>query len=83
MLSHLSIVSVMLLPKFVVTAYLALQSQRTTSEDYGSVQQIQSPLQDGDAASVGEYVIEINGEPIVKEHVDIMVRVFYVGPSAN
>lgn len=79
MLPHLSIVSVMFLPKLAVTAYLALQSHKTPAESHDSLQQIQSPLvqasPQNDISEVADYVIEINGQPVATEHVDIKLVV--------
>lgn len=58
----------MLLPKLAVTAYLALQSQKTPAENRDSLQQVQSPLVHGrpqdQISQSADYAIEINGQPL-------------------
>ena len=87
MLSHLSIASVMFLPKLAVTAYLALQSHKSPAESHDSLQQIQSPLilaiHQNHISDVADYVIEIIGQPVATEHVDIKVLVLSLEISAN
>ncbi|MCJ1263501.1 hypothetical protein MMC22_003371 [Lobaria immixta] len=61
----------MFLPKLAVTAYLALQSQKAPTENRDSLQQGQSPLHD--VSRSADYVIEITGQPLASEHVDVEI----------